>query len=131
MFDHPEISYHFIGVDIEKLSKYQTYYLIKHIGGPDLYRGASVELVHKDMGITLFQFQEIAEAFKNVFLAKGVSREDVEIIMNFIASHQGQIVTRKSSAIDQIMIPFYRFIRRNFRKILGKDHSWVRSGRKK
>lgn len=130
MFDHPEISYHFLGVDIEKLSLHQTYYLIAHIGGPNLYQGGPIQAVHKHMGITLFQFKEIAEAFRDVFLSKGVSREDTETIMTFVSSHQSQIVTRRTGPIDEIMIPFYRFIRRNFRRILGKDNSWVRSGKK-
>jgi hemoglobin len=52
MFDHPEISYHFVGVDIERLSKFQALFLTRAIGGPDVYKGGIIKDVHGHMGIT-------------------------------------------------------------------------------
>ena len=129
MYDHPEIAYHFIGVDIEKLSENQTNYLIRAIGGPDQYKGGSVVEVHRHMGITHFQFAEIAKSFRQVFLDKGVSLEDTAIIMKFVSGHESQIVTRKTSLIDQIMRPIYRILRKVFGRFLSKKNSWVRSGK--
>lgn len=108
MFDHPEISYHFIGVDIFKLSLHQTHFLIRSIGGPDLYKGQTLDKVHRDLDITPFQFQEIAKAFREVFLSKGVSPEDTEVIMQFVSSFEKEVVTEKTSLIDRIMLPLYR-----------------------
>ena len=129
MFDHPEIAYHFIGVDLEWLSRQQTHYLIRAIGGPDLYEGGTVKEVHAHMGITKFQYTEIAIAFRQVFLDRGVSKEDTDVIMNFVASHATDIVTRKTSLIDQIMRPIYRTIRKLFGWCLPKKNSWIRSGK--
>ncbi|WPU63303.1 group I truncated hemoglobin [Peredibacter starrii] len=123
MFDHPEIAYHFIGVDLEWLSRQQTHYLIRAIGGPDLYEGGNVKEVHARMGITKFQYAEIAIAFRQVFLDRGVSKEDTAFIMNFVASHAPDIITRKTSLIDQIMRPIYRTIRKLF--------GWIRSSKTK
>lgn len=109
MFDRPEISYHFIGVDIEVLSKHQTQYLIRAIGGPNLYQGRSILEVHKNLDITPFQFKEIAKAFKQVFIDKGVSEEDAEVIMKFVSGHKRAIVTKPTSLIDKIMRPIYKF----------------------
>lgn len=128
MFDHPEISYHFFGVDIEVLANHQTQYLIRAIGGPDLYQGRSIAEVHKDLDITPFQFDEIAKSFRQVFLDKGVSKEDVTVIMNFVGGHKNVIVTEPTSLIDRIMRPIYRFVRKHFKKFLGKKNSWVRAG---
>lgn len=116
MFDHPEISYHFIGVDIERLSNLQTQYLTRAIGGPDIYQGIDVKSAHKNMDITPFQFNEIAAAFRLVFLKKGVSVEDVEVIMKFVGGHDKDIITEKTSFIDQVMKIFYRLIKKLFAK---------------
>ena len=129
MFDHPEISYHFFGVDIETLSQNQTHYLIRAIGGPDLYQGRTMPDVHKDLDITSFQFQQIALAFRQVFLDKGVEKDDVDVIMNFVLAHEKVIVTEKNSRIDKIMRPIYRFFRKYFRKFLSKKNSWIRAGK--
>jgi len=114
MFDHPEISYHFIGVDIHVLSQNQTAYLIRAIGGPDLYIGRPLPEVHKNLDITTYQFKEIAKAFRQVFIDKGVSKEDAEVIMKFVSGHEKAIVTRKSSWIDRVMKPIYRFFKKFF-----------------
>lgn len=129
MFDHPEISYHFIGVDIKKLALNQTHYLIRAIGGPDLYEGRPIEVVHKGMDITPFQFEEIAHAFRDVFLTKGVTPIDAATIMDFVAGHRSEIVTAKTSLIDKIMRPFYHFLRRHFGTFFSKQNSWIRSGK--
>ena len=125
MFDHPEIAYHFIGVDLVKLSKLQTQYLIRAIGGPDTYQGRPLAEVHRGMEITFFQFDEIARSFRDVFLDKGVSPTDATIIMNFVAGHEKEIVTRKTSWIDQIMRPFYHLVRKFFGKFLPRKNSWI------
>lgn len=129
MFDHPEIAYHFIGVDIEELSKLQTQYLIRAIGGPDIYQGRPVPDLHREMGITYFQFDEIAKSFRDVFLKKGVAVQDVSTIMKFVGGHEKVIVTRKTSWIDRLMRPFYRFVRKYFGRFLSKDNSWIRSSK--
>ncbi|WP_408096362.1 group 1 truncated hemoglobin [Peredibacter sp. HCB2-198] len=129
MFDHPEIAYHFISVDLEWLSRQQTDYLIRAIGGPDIYHGGTMKEVHAHMGITKFQFMEIAKAFRQVFLDKGVSQADTDFIMSFVASHATQIITRKTSLIDQIMRPIYRIIRKLFGWWLSKKNSWIRSSK--
>ena len=116
MFDHPEISYHFIGVDIERLSHLQTQYLTRAIGGPDIYQGIDVKAAHKNLDITPFQFNEIANAFRSVFLKKGVSLEDVEVIMTFVGGHDKDIITDKTSLIDQVMRFIYRLIKKLFAK---------------
>ncbi len=116
MFDHPEISFHFIGIDIETLAKHQTQYLIRAIGGPDLYQGRSILDVHKHLEITPFQFKEIARAFRQVFIDKGMSVEDADVIMKFVSGHKRAIVTRPTSLIDRIMRPIYKFWNTIFRK---------------
>lgn len=107
MYDHPEISYHFVGVDIDVLSKHQTQYLIRNIGGPKIYGGKPIKWVHRNMDITDFQFDEIAKAFAKAFRDKGMAEEDVKTIIKFVASRRQDVVTAEWVLIDKIMAPIY------------------------
>jgi hemoglobin len=117
MFEHPEISYHFVGVDIERLSKHQTQFLVRAIGGPELYQGGLIKNVHQHMQITSYEFKEISKAFKDVFIHNGVESADVEFIMNFITSHQFDVVTAKTNPVDKFMKTIYRIFDK-IRKLL-------------
>ncbi len=115
LFDHPEISYHFLGVDIERLAKHQTQFLVRAIGGPQVYTGRPIKIVHHKREISLFQFQEIAKSFHDVFVKNGVSPEDANTIMEFVASFQKEVVEVRLSKIDRFMIPIYAFFKKYFR----------------
>ena len=108
MFIHPEISLHFLGVDIHKLSLHQTQFLVRQIGGPRLYQGKPVGWVHRKRGISEYQFREIASAFEKIFLKNGVSSQDTAIIMTFINGKKPKIVTVRFAWIDLVCWPFYQ-----------------------
>jgi hemoglobin len=110
LVDHPEISHHFIGVDIEKLSRLQTEFLCQAIGGPQNYQGRPLAGVHKSMGISEFQFAVVAKRFGQIFKNNGLTKEEVKTIMDFVGSHRPQIVTRKIAMIDRVMKPFYEVV---------------------
>lgn len=133
MGDHPEIGHHFLGVNLERLSRKQAEFLVSHIGGPDLYKGPPISVVHKAMDISEFQFEAIAESFTRVFRKKGVEEQDVVSIMSFIASFKKDIVETELAPIDRVMIPIYRFAFKNLKFLLGnkamKSSSWLRSGK--
>lgn len=107
VFLRPEVSHHFVGADIDILSRHQTQFLVRHIGGPNKYGGKPIKWVHKNMDITEFQFSEVAKAFKQVFLDKGVSEEDAQFIMEFVGGEKNRIVTADWSLIDAVMMPIY------------------------
>ena len=129
MGDHPEISYHFIGVDLLWLSERQAEFLVSHIGGPWLYKGPSMAKIHERMGITDFQLREILDAFELIFEANGIEDRDVIQIMKVIGSYQEDIVTRKTSLIDEIMRPIYKIFFAYMPASLRKYSSWARSGK--
>lgn len=108
LFDRPEISHHFVGVDIVTLSKHQAQFLCRGVGGPIIYEGQPIKEVHQNMDISLFQFKEVAKAFKEIFLKNGVDPSDAEHIMQFIGRYKNQIVECQESPIDKFMIPIYK-----------------------
>lgn len=107
LLDHPELSYHFINLDIEKLSSLQTQYLVRYIGGPHRYDGRPIQRVYENLDITSFQFEEIVKAFSEVFRSKGVEERDIKSIIRFIKGHKRAIVTAKWNIMDIIMRPIY------------------------
>lgn len=114
MFDHPEISYHFVGVDIQLLSKLQTQFLVRAIGGPQVYDGRPIKQIHFPKNISEYEFNEIAKAFHDVFIKHGVSEQDADFIMKFVASFKNDVVTTKLNAVDRFMIPIYNFLKKYF-----------------
>jgi hemoglobin len=112
LFNHPEVAYHFLGVNMETLSKHQAQFLCRALGGKVKYEGKSMKVVHNGMNISEFQFNEVAQSFSQIFLDNGFEKKDVDFIMTFIGRYKKVIVSCKFSTIDKIMIPIYHFIDR-------------------
>lgn len=112
LFDHIEISYHFIGVDIERLSNLQAQYLCEAIGSPPMYKGRDIQHVHKFLKVTEYEFETVAKRFTEIFKNNGLEDDEVEFIMNFIKSKQPAIVTAKNTPMDRIARYIYKRIKK-------------------
>lgn len=110
LVDHPEIAQHFIGVDIERLSQLQTQYLCRIFGSPHPYQGRDLKMVHSTMGITPFQFKVVVDHIEKILKKNNVERADINQVVRKFKAHRAVVVTKKSSWIDQILIPWYRFL---------------------
>jgi hemoglobin len=120
LVDRPEISHHFIGVDIDKLSTLQTQFLCQAIGGPQKYSGKSLANVHRFLGISEFQFSIVADRFAQIFRDNGLNSEEVKTIMDFVLSHRQEIVTQKMARIDRVMRSVYGVVNYICRLFRGK-----------
>lgn len=112
LFDHLEISYHFFGVDMLELSRRQAEFLCEAIGGPKMYKGGDIAIVHKRLSITEYEFDTVAKRFAEIFQKNGLLDNEVDFIMNFVRSKKSMIVTAKNSPIDRIMRYFYKNIKK-------------------
>ena len=63
LFDHIEISYHFLGVDMQRLSRMQAQFLCEAIGGPPMYKGGDVVAVHKHLRVTEYEYDIVTKRF--------------------------------------------------------------------
>lgn len=117
LFDHIEISYHFFGVDLRKLSMLQAQFLCEAIGGPPMYKGGNVQIVHKHMKVTEYEFETVVDRFQEIFERNGLDKDEVKFIVTFIRSNKDMIVTSKNSWIDRIARYFYKRIFR-FKKFI-------------
>ncbi len=121
LFDHLEISYHFIGVDIERLSNLQAQYLCEVIGAPPMYKGRNITAVHKRLRVTEYEFDTVAKRFADIFKRNGLNEDEVKFIMTFIKSKQVDVVTAKNTPMDRIARFIYKRIKKlkEFFKRLG------------
>lgn len=103
LFDHIEISYHFIGVDMIRLSRMRAQYLCEAIGGPPMYEGGNITAVHKDLKVTEYEFDIVAKRFAEIFKQNGLEDDEIKFIMKFIGSKKSVIVTAKNTLIDRIV----------------------------
>lgn len=110
LFDHLEISYHFFGVDLQKLSLLQAQFLCEAIGGPKMYQGGNIQVVHKHMKITDYEYETVVNRFEEIFERNGLDKNEVKFIGAFIRSNKNQIVTSKNTWIDRIARYFYKRI---------------------
>lgn len=111
LFDHLEISYHFFGVDIHRLSMRQAEYLCEAIGGPKMYKGGEITAVHKYLKVTDYEFETVAKRFAEIFESNGLHEDEVRFIMNFIKSKKNMIVTTKNTPMDRVMRFIYKRIK--------------------
>lgn len=110
LIDHPEISYHFIGVDIEKLSKLQTQMLSILLGAEIDYTGRPLKVSHSDLSITHYQFNIVIRFFRYIFENNNFDKKDIKEIIKRLESQRNNIVTKKTAIIDKIMSPFYHLV---------------------
>lgn len=103
LFDRIEISHHFIGVDMIRLSRMQAQYLCEAIGGPPMYQGGNIMAVHKDLKVTEYEFDVVAKRFAEIFKSNGLEEDEIKFIMRFIGSKKSVIVTAKNTLIDRIV----------------------------
>lgn len=119
LFDHLEISYHFFGVDMMTLSQRQAEFLCEAIGGPKIYKGGDISIVHKRMRISEYEFDTVAKRFGEIFKRNGLTDDEVDFIMDFVRSKKPNIVTAKNTTMDRVMRFLYKRIK-NLKKTLKK-----------
>ena len=115
LFDHLEISYHFFGVDMLALSRKQAEFLCEAIGGPKMYTGGNIILVHKHMRITEYEFETVVMSFREIFKKNGLENDEINLIINFIRSKKSMIVTAKNTPMDRLMRFVYKCIKKTRR----------------
>lgn len=108
LFDHIEISYHFFGVNLQKLSLLQAQFLCEAIGGPKMYKGGDIQIVHKYMKVTEYEFETVVKRFEEIFERNGLDKDEIKFIGAFIRSNRPHIVTCKNTWIDRIARYFYK-----------------------
>lgn len=107
MGDHPEIAYHFVGVDLERLSKLQAQFVCRALGARVPYEGKPIGPIHVPLKISEYQFDGIINAFEKIFLKNGFAPLDVAQIRRTLRHFRPMVVTCEYTWLDRVMIPLY------------------------
>ncbi len=90
--DEPSLDRFFAGIEMETLMAHQVRFFCKILGGPDNYVGRSMKKVHEAAKIDSPSFALVARILKETLEDSGVEPQDVDTIMQIVASVEGDVV---------------------------------------
>lgn len=89
----PALAPSFDGADMVRLKALQKQFLGTVAGGPVLYEGRSMEDAHRNLLITMHQFDGVARYLKNTLEELGVKPMHVKAVLDAVEGTRGDIVT--------------------------------------
>ena len=92
VLDDPELSGIFGDVDMDRLKSHQVALFSKVLGGPDHYRGRSLEAAHRDLGITDAQYDKVGGHLIAVLDELGVGEPALTTISTTLGAVRPDIV---------------------------------------
>jgi hemoglobin len=90
----PQLAGFFAGANMPKLKGRQVEFFAAALGGPDVYRGASMREAHLGRGISQADFEKVAYHLTAALAAAGVAAADIARITAAITPLAGDIVSR-------------------------------------
>ena len=86
VLESERVAHYFEGVDMVSLLDHQTTFLSVVLDGPQVYHGRNMLDAHAKLGITMEDFNEVAEILRDTLEDNGVVSEYVATIMDSVAS---------------------------------------------
>ena len=82
----------FENVDMDSLRTHMADFIGSITGGPDIYKGRSMDEAHKAYRITPYHFQRVASHLHDALLAAGISQADTDSILAEVAKLRASVV---------------------------------------
>ncbi|MGR3759305.1 group I truncated hemoglobin [Roseobacteraceae bacterium NS-SX3] len=95
--DSDQIGDYFADVDMPRLIDHQTKFISSLLGGPASFSDDRLEAVHRSLGISHADFDEMAELLGEALEGHGVTAEDVRTVLAAIETKRGIIVARDAA----------------------------------
>ncbi|NSY38241.1 group 1 truncated hemoglobin [Leisingera sp. ANG59] len=95
--DSDQIGDYFADVDMARLIDHQTKFISSLLGGPASFSDERLEAVHKALGITHEDFDEMGALLKEALARHGLSEPDIRTTLHAIESKRNIIVTREAA----------------------------------
>ncbi|WP_372572824.1 group I truncated hemoglobin [Ruegeria jejuensis] len=96
VLDSEEIGHHFDDVDMPRLIDHQTKFISSLLGGPASFSDDRLEVVHRTLGITHGDFDEVARLLGQALLEHGMPQGDVDTALAAVEAKRSVIVTREA-----------------------------------
>ncbi|NVK16571.1 MAG: group 1 truncated hemoglobin [Rhodobacteraceae bacterium] len=95
--DSDQIGDYFADVDMARLIDHQTKFISSLLGGPASFSDDRLEAVHRALGITHKDFDEMGELLKDALEQHGLSEPDIRTTLSAIEGKRSIIVTRDAA----------------------------------
>ena len=92
-----QIGDHFVEIDVPRLIDHQTKFVSSLVGGPASFSDDRIEAVHRHLGISHDDFDEMAALFSEALSMHGMSDADISVALTEIESKRGIIVARSAA----------------------------------
>lgn len=92
ILDSSILQKHFININIERLIDHQTKFVIFIAGGPGSVSDENLARVHKNMGITQEEMDEMSAIFRDNLEDHDFEDDDVEFLVNEVVKRSHLIV---------------------------------------
>ncbi|MEZ5075966.1 MAG: group 1 truncated hemoglobin [Solirubrobacterales bacterium] len=89
------VSHHFEGVDMRRLIDHQTRFIAFLMGGPASYTEEHIEHLHRRLGISLAEFDEVVELLEETLEDHGFAAEDIAKVCQELRKRESIIVTAR------------------------------------
>lgn len=95
VLESPTVAHHFEGVEMRRLIDHQTRFVAFLMGGPASYTEEHIEHLHRRLGITLPEFDEVVELLEETLEDHGFATEDIAKICQELRKRESIIVTAR------------------------------------
>ncbi|MDK3020355.1 group I truncated hemoglobin [Pseudodonghicola flavimaris] len=95
--DSDQIGDYFADVDMPRLIDHQTKFISSLMGGPASFSDDRLEAVHRALGISHADFDEMAALLSEALADHGVGATDVGLVLEAIEGKRGIIVARSAA----------------------------------
>lgn len=95
--DSDQIGDHFEDIDLPRLIDHQTKFVSSLVGGPASFSDDRIEAVHRHLGITHDDFDEMAALFSDALAMHGMAEIDITIAIDAIEQKRSIIVARTAA----------------------------------
>lgn len=95
--DSDQIGDHFADVDMPRLIDHQTKFVSSLLGGPASFSDDRLEAVHRSLGISHADFDEMAVLMSDALAEHGMSPEDIQTTVSVIEGKRAIIVSKDAA----------------------------------
>ena len=97
----PDVAPYFHGVDVARVRRHMTDFLVAVVDGPDTYAGQQIDVAHAQLGITDEVFDSTASHLLDALEDRPVRMELLDSVLDRIAPFRSSVVTSANDEGEQ------------------------------
>ena len=95
ILDEPLVAHHFAGVEMARLIDHQAKFIAQVMGGPASFTDEQLQRAHSKLGITMREFQLMADLLVDTLLDFGMPADDIRAVDQAFRQRESFIVAKR------------------------------------